>query len=765
MQTRTLLPSVLIALGLVTSMTLFSQSAELDLAFDPGTGANGTVNAMALREDGRVLIVGSFAGYNGAPRNGIAGLTATGALDGTFDPGTGADGPVNAVAVQTDGKVLIGGDFNIVDGNGRNRIARLNTDGSVDMGFLPLLGANGTVRDIALQADGKILIAGDFTEYQEVPRNRIARLNEDGSLDLTFDVGSGANNIVYALAVQEDGKILIAGDFTNYREVGLSRIARINPDGTVDLGFAPGAGANEAVRDMVIDAAGRIVIGGEFTFYGGLMRNRIARVNTNGTLDGGFNPGMGTDGDVRTLQLQDDGKVLVGGLFTVFAGVDRDHVVRLTTGGLVDVTFDPGDGANNNVLGSAIQEDQRMLICGEFTIYDGTTRNGVARLGGVGCVIGSPCDDGDPCTIDDVFDAGCNCVGTFEDSDGDGVCDAEDDCPLVVGQVGSPCDDGNPVTSGDTLNEACECVGVIECTFTISLEITLDQFGSQTTWELYDADAVNLIYFGGPYPDGEPGSVVVEELCLPAQCYRLFVNDDAANGIENGGYILRDGVGRRIIDADGAFEAVSTIGEAFCLPLSNQKLIDSWCDRLDLVNNPATQIYASFQPGATGYQFWIFDPHGSYSRRVFRPQQNLLINALLNNPVPADIDLNVRVRALVGGNYTPFGRVCKIRQNTVPGAEQRSAEVVQEAFSMELYPNPNRGESVFLTMKGLADTEQRIDLDIYDLLGKRVHAEQVTVAGTRHDHVIALGDRLQTGIYLVNVRIGETLHTMRMVRH
>lgn len=765
MRTRTLLPNVLTALGLVTSMTVLAQSAELDLAFDPGTGANGTVKAMALREDGRVLIVGSFVGYNGTPRNGIAGLTTSGALDGTFNPGAGADGSVHAVAVQADGKVLIGGDFNIVDGNGRNRIARLNTNGSVDLGFLPLLGANGTVREIAVQADGKILIAGDFTEYQEIPRNRIARLNADGSLDLTFDVGTGANNTVHAIAIQADGKILIGGDFTNYREVGLSRIARINTDGTVDMSFVPGAGANAAVRDMVIDATGKVVIGGDFTFYAGLMRNRVARVNTNGTLDGGFNPGMGTDGDVRTLQLQEDGKVLVGGLFDVFAGVDRGHVVRLGTNGLVDVTFDPGDGANNNVLGSAIQEDQRMLVCGEFTIYGGSTRNGVARLGGVGCVIGSACDDGDPCTIDDVFDAGCNCVGTFLDSDGDGVCDAEDDCPFVEGQVGSPCSDGNPVTSGDTLNEDCECVGVIECTYTITLEITLDQFGSQTTWEIYDENLENLIYNGGPYPDGMPGTVIVEELCMPAVCYQLLVNDDASNGIENGGYILRDGMGRRIIDADGQFGSVSTIGEAFCLPLSNQRLIQSWCDKLDLVNNPATQIYAAFQPGATGYQFWIFDPHGSYSRRVFRPQQNLLINALLNNPIPADIDLNVRVRALVGGNYTPFGRVCKIRQNTVPGAEQRTAEVVHEALGLELYPNPNRGESVFLTMKGLANVEQRIDLDIYDLLGKRVHAEQITVAGTRYDHVIALGDRLQTGIYLVNVRIGNEMHTMRMVRH
>ena len=135
------------------------------------------------------------------------------ALDATFDPGAGANSIIHSVAIQSDDKILIGGDFTTYDGTSRNHIARLNADGSLDTGFDPGAGANNGVRSVALDADGKILIGGFFREYDGTAINRIARLNADGSLDAGFDPGAGANDGIESVAIQADGKILLGGFF------------------------------------------------------------------------------------------------------------------------------------------------------------------------------------------------------------------------------------------------------------------------------------------------------------------------------------------------------------------------------------------------------------------------------------------------------------------------------------------------------------------------------------------------------------------------
>src|SRR5207248_2984893 len=136
---------------------------------------------------------------------------------------------VNALALQPDGKVLIGGGFSNVGFLGRNRIARLNSDGSLDAAFLDgLAGANNTINSIALQPDGKVLIGGLFTSVNGVGRNRIARLTSDGSIDTTFQNGmSGANSSVFSIALQPDGNVVIGGDLTIINGVASDKVARL----------------------------------------------------------------------------------------------------------------------------------------------------------------------------------------------------------------------------------------------------------------------------------------------------------------------------------------------------------------------------------------------------------------------------------------------------------------------------------------------------------------------------------------------------------
>jgi uncharacterized delta-60 repeat protein len=258
--------------------------------------------------------------------------------------------------MQPDGKVLIGGDFDQLYGaSPRNRIARLNVDGTLDATFDPGTGANDEVLRLALQSDGKVLIGGRFTEVGGVARNRIARLNANGTLDATFDPGTGTNGTPWHLALQPDGKVLIGGSFTEVNGVARNRIARLNANGTLDAAFNPGTGTNGAPLHLALQPDGKVLIGGEFTEVDGVARNRIARLNANGTLDTTFNPGAGADYIVNSVSVQPDGKVLIGGWFTQVGGEAHPRIARLmpafTIGGTITGLTGAGLVLRNNGSG------------------------------------------------------------------------------------------------------------------------------------------------------------------------------------------------------------------------------------------------------------------------------------------------------------------------------------------------------------------------------------------------------------------------------
>jgi uncharacterized delta-60 repeat protein len=233
------------------------------------------LNAVRLQPDGKVLIGGVFTTFNGSPRNNIARLTTTGALDTTFNPGTGTNNEIDAIAVQpSDGKVLIGGYFDSVNGVTHKGLARLNTNGSVDNAFNP--DVIGAVLAIAVQPDNKIIIGGTFTTVNSTTRNHIARLNTNGTLDAGFD--PNASNEVDTIALQRDGKSVIGGKFATLGSDGRVRIARLNLNGSVDTSFDPGAGASFTVYAVTLQPDDKILIGGGFQSVDGISRNRIARL-------------------------------------------------------------------------------------------------------------------------------------------------------------------------------------------------------------------------------------------------------------------------------------------------------------------------------------------------------------------------------------------------------------------------------------------------------------------------------------------------------
>ncbi|TDU70775.1 putative delta-60 repeat protein [Prosthecobacter fusiformis] len=380
------------------------QAAPGDLDTLDLSVVGNTVHATVMQADGKMIVAGDFTSVLGVGRGHIARLNANGSLDVGFNPQ--ANGRVYAVTVQADGKILAGGDFTSFQPNGvggaieRNRVARLNVDGTVDASFDPK--ANLTVFSLALQTDGKVLLGGFFTTLQpngaaeSTPRNYLARVNTDGTVDASFD--PKPNNLVRSVVVQEDGKILLGGAFGSLQPNGAaeatlrSRIARVYANGTLDADFDPKT--DGIVYTVAVQADGKILLGGLFASLqpnGALAstaRSRIARVNADGTLDMGFDPRA--NNSVFSIAVQTNGQILLGGLFSSLqpngAAVStlRNRIARVNGDGTLDTEFDPKP--NNDVYSVGLQADGKILIGGTFGTLQpngasvNTTRNRFARL-------------------------------------------------------------------------------------------------------------------------------------------------------------------------------------------------------------------------------------------------------------------------------------------------------------------------------------------------------------------------------------------------
>ena len=364
-------------------------------AVNGGVAISGASDIYAIEQSspaGSLLIGGEFTTARGVTQNNIAKLDPAAALAAGFNTGgtVGTSDIVYDIAVQPDGKIVICGAFFAARGTTQTRIARLNIDGTLDTGFNTggTVGVNGTAVDVALQSDGKIVIGGAFTTARGTTQNYIARLNIDGTLDTGFNTGGtvGVNNSVVDIAVQSDGKIVIGGGFTTARGTTRNYIARLNTDGTLDTGFNTGGtvGVNGIVRAVALQPDGKIVIGGEFTTARGTTQNRIARLNTDGTLDTGFNTGgtVGVNGIVRDVALQPDGKIVIGGDFTTARGTTQNRIARLNTDGSLDTGFNTGGtvGVGAPVYTVAVQPDGKIVIGGQFTTARGATQGYVAAL-------------------------------------------------------------------------------------------------------------------------------------------------------------------------------------------------------------------------------------------------------------------------------------------------------------------------------------------------------------------------------------------------
>ncbi|MBS1797001.1 MAG: VCBS repeat-containing protein [Acidobacteria bacterium] len=396
-------------------------AGELDPTFTSSIYGNLRSGVLAVKPqpDGKTLIGGQFTEVNGFAASGLARLNADGTVDTSFQgpdfiSSAGLGGEVRSLIVLPDGRILVGGSFLAVDGVAGGGVRRLNADGTVDPSFSVV--AVGTVNDMELQTDGKIVISGAFSNSLNAPN--IYRLNADGTLDGTFtppnttipyvdtalqpdgkilvldsnshlyrlntngtvDSTMQDNNIfgLAALTVRPDGKILIVGSFTSIGGFPVNRIALLNPNGTVDLTFnLNNPGADGTITEIALRADGKIYIAGTFSFYNTVSRTKIALLNADGTLDPSYqNPSTLVSSTVRALEIAPDGGALVG----INAHTVNAPLIKFTPAGVFDPTLAPGVTRTGNVYKVVPQPDGKVLIAGDFLTIGGVKRNGLARL-------------------------------------------------------------------------------------------------------------------------------------------------------------------------------------------------------------------------------------------------------------------------------------------------------------------------------------------------------------------------------------------------
>lgn len=367
--------------GSVTS-AVATLGVNLTLADSAAPVFNASIWTFAVQNDGKILAGGAFTTIGGQSCPRLGRLNADGSFDASFNPG--ANDLVSALAVQPNGAIIVGGFFTSLGGQARRHLARVNRDGSVDMSFNP--GTDNVVPNsvhaLAVQPDGRILVGGSFVTMAGQTRLCIGRLNPDGSLDTNFL--ASADSTVFAIGLQADGRIVMGGHFTTVNGQPHPGLARLESDGTLDATF--NASASDSVLALAVQADGRIVVGGIFSTLNGEPRGCLGRLNPDGTLDRGFDPPItyALGPNVRSLVVDTDGRIVVSGGFTAIAGEARNFVARLAPDGSVDEWFNPGSGPTpsgyNAIMAVAIQPDGAILAGGGISSLGGQARASFARL-------------------------------------------------------------------------------------------------------------------------------------------------------------------------------------------------------------------------------------------------------------------------------------------------------------------------------------------------------------------------------------------------
>lgn len=362
----------------------------MDTTFNVGTGVTNRVDSIDIQSDGKILLGGNISDYNGTARTYLVRINSDGSIDGGFAPNL--NNAVRDIHVQSDGNILIAGDFTTVGASPRSRIARLLGDGNLDVTFNPGTGSNGNIYSIGYLPSDNILLTGtSITQYNGTLTTTVFEILNDGSINTPFPIGTGPGGLTFIRSsyVYEDGRVLLVGAFTDFAgDTKYRKIVRLNADLTVDPTFDPGTGAQFNLNQAAVQSDGKIVIVGGASTYDGNVVSNIFRINADGSFDPTFtaNSGAGVTGAgeiINTVSIQSDDKILIGGRFTNYDGTARQKIARLNADGTLDASFVIGIGFGAPIVdvnAIEIQPDGKILAGGSFINYDGNASRGIVRI-------------------------------------------------------------------------------------------------------------------------------------------------------------------------------------------------------------------------------------------------------------------------------------------------------------------------------------------------------------------------------------------------
>ena len=366
---------ILLAALLMLNVDLFSQPAALDTTFNIGLGAGSGINELIIQPDGKVIVAGTFTSFDGTPANRIIRLLPHGEIDSTWiTAGGGANHDIRASALQSDGKVLIGGIFNTYNSVTANRLVRLDTVGNIDPLFIVGAGPNNEVQGITVNAN-RIVIQGFFNQYQGAAVPNFAVLQYNGSIDTTFTLPIEPFISLRDFHILPNNNLYLAGNFIAYNGQTVNRIVRLDASGSIDNTFITGSGFDALVNRIHVQSNGDILVAGSFSTYKGLPVPKLIRLHPNGDLDTTFNPIIPQFAVIAALSIDNMGRVYIAGSN---AGVL--FLKRLLPDGSEDPGFNTATGFNGNITQIGHQSNQKVLVTGTFTLYQNSPVGRIARL-------------------------------------------------------------------------------------------------------------------------------------------------------------------------------------------------------------------------------------------------------------------------------------------------------------------------------------------------------------------------------------------------
>lgn len=357
-------------------VAVYSQTVQLDTMFNIGSGADAGINELIIQPDDKIIVAGMFVNFNGTAAGRIIRLLPDGAIDSTWTSSIGgADSDIRGMALQPDGKVIIGGIFGSYNGTTSNRLVRLDINGNIDSSFIVGAGPNNEVQGITVN-NNRAIIRGFFNEYQGTPVPSFAVLKMNGSLDTSFILPTESFLSVNDFQILPNDQFYLVGNFTTYNGQTVNRIVRLHPNGSIDTTFNTGTGFDAMVRRLLVQDNGDILVAGTFNVYKGAPISRLIRLRSNGDLDTSFNAAVPSLATLDALAIDTTGHIYMTG-----SDAGNLFLKRLMPDGSEDFSFNVvGTGFNGNITQLDHQSNNKLLVTGFFSLYHNQPAGRVARM-------------------------------------------------------------------------------------------------------------------------------------------------------------------------------------------------------------------------------------------------------------------------------------------------------------------------------------------------------------------------------------------------